>query len=253
MQSSPFAASKFEYKFRFILHGIIYCLGFWAPWNMAKLGDLHLLDHASTGREAVITYLGEHVSMQNEAQFFVGITALMLLLTLLGAFFRVWGTAYVTPAVVGSRDMHGDAMLADGPFRRTRNPLYLGTLLHTIGVAMIMPPSGAVFTIVLIWILQIRLALAEEPFLAAKFGSPYIDYAKRVPRFLPALRPLIPAAGQKPNWLQAFLGEFYFVGVFVTIAIFGWGFDPQNMVRGVIISLGVWLVIRALLPQAKKA
>ncbi len=80
-------------------------------------------------------------------------------------------------------------MLADGPYRRTRNPLYLGTLLHTLGVTILMPPSGAVFAVVLLWIFQVRLALAEEPFLAARFGQPYLDYKKAVPRFLPATKP----------------------------------------------------------------
>ncbi|MEO6924124.1 MAG: isoprenylcysteine carboxylmethyltransferase family protein [Bryocella sp.] len=230
---------------------MIFCLGFWSPWNYW----LHL-DHNvgnSTAREWLFTLLGVHLSLRYEVQFFVGITTLALLLTALGAIFRVWGTAYVTPEIVASHDMHGETMLVDGPYRRTRNPLYLGTLLHTIGIAMIMPPSGALFTIVLIWILQIRLALAEEPFLAAKFGDAYVAYAKRVPRFIPSLRPLIAGAGQTPQWWQAVLGEFYFVGVFVVIAIFGWGFDPQPMIRGVIISLGAWLFIRALLPQTKKA
>ena len=27
-----FKATAFEYRFRFILHGLIYMLGFWAPW-----------------------------------------------------------------------------------------------------------------------------------------------------------------------------------------------------------------------------
>jgi protein-S-isoprenylcysteine O-methyltransferase Ste14 len=239
-------ASKFEYKFRFILHGIIYTLGFFAPWNYA----LHL-DHNSTAREALFTFLGEHISTRNEAGFFVAVTTAALILTALGALLRTWGTAYVSAGIVQSRAMHGDAMLADGPYRRTRNPLYLGTLLHTLGLVIIMPPSGAVLTIVLIWILQIRLALAEEPFLAEKFGAPYLDYVARVPRFLPALEARVPAAGAKPHWLQAFLGELYFTGVFVTFAIFGWSFDPQPMRQGVIISFGTWLVLRALLPRTK--
>jgi len=31
-------ATKFEYKYRFILHALIYTLGFWAPW--VNLRDL---------------------------------------------------------------------------------------------------------------------------------------------------------------------------------------------------------------------
>ncbi len=116
--------------------------------------------------------------------------------------------------------MHGETMLADGPYRRTRNPLYLGTLLHTLGVTILMPPSGAVFAVVLLWIFQVRLALAEEPFLAAQFGQAYLDYKKAVPRFLPAPKPQIPSAGARPHWVQTLLGEIYFLAVFLVLAIF---------------------------------
>jgi Phospholipid methyltransferase len=144
-------------------------------------------------------------------------------------------------------------MLADGPYRHTRNPLYLGTLLHTAGVAMLMSPSGALVTIAAIWILQVRLALAEEPFLEAKFGAPYLAYKAAVPRFLPVPAAQIPAAGQRPQWLQALLGELYFVGVAITIAVFGWGYDIMPLRQGIVVSLGVWLVVRALMPRAKVA
>jgi protein-S-isoprenylcysteine O-methyltransferase Ste14 len=143
-------------------------------------------------------------------------------------------------------------MLADGPFCRTRNPLYLGTLLHTIGIAIIMPPSGAIFAVGLLWIFEVRLALAEEPFLAARFGQPYLDYKAAVPRFLPSPTPQVAAAGAKPHWLQAVLGEIYFPAIFLVLAIFGWSFNAQPLRQGVLISLGVWLIVRAFLPRASQ-
>ncbi len=145
--------------------------------------------------------------------------------------------------------MHGEAMLADGPYRRTRNPLYLGTLLHTLGVTILMPPSGAVFAMVLLWIFQVRLALAEEPFLTARFGQAYLDYKKAVPRFLPATKPQVASAGVRPHWLQALLGELYFLAVFLVLAVFGWSFNAQPLRQGVIISVGLALVVRAFLPR----
>jgi hypothetical protein len=146
--------------------------------------------------------------------------------------------------------MHGEALLADGPFRHTRNPLYLGTLLHTLGLALLMPPSGAIVAVALVWVLQMRLALAEEPFLAARFGQSYLDYCRAVPRFLPSLRPLIPAAGVAPRWLQAVFGELYFVGAFCVLAVFGWGYNGVPIERGILISLGAWFIVLALMPRA---
>jgi hypothetical protein len=171
----------------------------------------------------------------------------------LAAWLRIWGTGYIGAGIVQSASMHGQSLLADGPYRRTRNPLYLGTILHTFALAILMPPSGAILCIVLIWIFQIRLALAEESFLAAQFGETYRAYQSRVPRFLPAPTPQLPSAGRHPRWLQAVLGEIYMLGVVITFAVFGWNFNANTLLRGVLISLGVSLVIRALLPRPQPA
>jgi hypothetical protein len=148
--------------------------------------------------------------------------------------------------------MHGEMMLADGPYRRTRNPLYLGTILHIFGLAILMPPSGAIFCVALIWLLNVRLALAEEPFLTERFGEAYVQYRKAVPRFLPAPTPQVPAAGKRAQWLQGLLGEIYVVGVVITYAVFGWSFNAMTMTRGVLISLGAWIIVKAFLPKPKE-
>ena len=237
-------ASAFEYRFRYILHGVIYILGFWAPW---LLGMNVRRDYTwQTGMNALAA----------NGWMTFGAAAILLLSIAIafaaaGAFLRTWGAAYVGSGVVQSASMHGGALLADGPYRRTRNPLYLGTLLHTFGIALIMPWSGALFAIVLIWIFQVRLALAEEPFLAAKFGASYLEYKARVPRFIPSLSARVPAAGARPQWGQAALGEIYMIGVVITLAGFGWSFNVTNLLRGVLISFGVWLVARAFLPKPR--
>ncbi len=236
-------ASRFEYRFRFAIHGVIYALGFWSlwlPWIATSKVTVWSLFMITAGREGWLNFNAAAVVP----------LCLAIVCSAAGAFLRVWGTAYVGSSVVHSGSMHGGTLLADGPYRRTRNPLYLGTLLHTFGIALIMPWSGAIFTIVLIWIFQIRLALAEEPYLTAKFGEPYIAYKARVPRFIPAMSPRVPAAGLLPRWGQAALGEIYMIGVFITLAGFSWTFNVNTLIQGVLISLGASLVVRAFLPKA---
>ena len=237
-------ASPFEYRFRYALHALIFVLGFWPfwePWLGLTTKSTWLLLSASLARQG---WLG-----------FQAATMLLLILGIiaagLGAWLRVWGSAYVGSGVVNSPAMHGRTLLADGPYRRSRNPLYLGTLLHTAGVALLMPPAGAVFCLAAIWILQVRLALAEEPFLTARFGQVYREYVDRVPRFLPSPKPQVAAAGQRAHWLQAVLGESYMVGVALTLAAFGWDFNALPLLKGILISLGVSLVVRAFLPRAQ--
>jgi protein-S-isoprenylcysteine O-methyltransferase Ste14 len=245
-------ATHFEYRFRFAIHAMLYILGFTAPW---------LFLHSLAGVPGFTTsstwlVLSSALARQGWLAFdaaTVTLLVLALVLTGLGAWLRVWGSAYVGSSVVKSPRMHGETMLADGPYRRTRNPLYLGTLLHTLGVTILMPPSGALFAVVLLWIFQVRLALAEEPFLAARFGQAYLDYKAAVPRFLPCPRPQIPAAGARPQWLQAMLGEIYFLAVFVVLATFGWSFNAQPLRQGVIIAVGLALVVRGFLPRAAQA
>jgi protein-S-isoprenylcysteine O-methyltransferase Ste14 len=253
--NSPMKATPFEYKYRFLIHALIYMLGFWSPWLL--IPALTSTNIYSVTDRSTWLVLSTWIWRARGLQSFMGAVDAVLILALvllaLGAFLRIWGSAYVGASVVQSRSMHGDAMLADGPYRRTRNPLYLGTLLHTIGIAIIMPPSGAIFAVALLWIFQVRLALAEEPFLAARFGQPYLAYKSEVPRFLPALRPLVPAAGQRPHWMQSVLGELYFLGAFLVLAIFGWSFNAQPIRQGILISLGVWLIVRAFMPSTKPA
>jgi protein-S-isoprenylcysteine O-methyltransferase Ste14 len=238
-------ATKFEYRFRFLVHAVIFTLGFWAPWCEA-LGWTRLRTWLVLSSWLARTGWLSFVGATN------AVLIAAIVLVALGAWLRVWGASYVGVSIVQSPSMHGDAILADGPYCRTRNPLYLGTILHTIGLSILMPPSGAIFCIGLVWLFQVRLALAEEPFLAQRFGEPYVEYRKAVPRFLPSPTPQVAAAGKRPHWLQGIFGEIYMVGVVITLAVFGWQFNATTLIRGVLISLGAWLIVKALLPRAKE-
>src|SRR5579875_2001592 len=235
-------ASRLEYRFRYLLHVLIYVLGFWPFWE------------PWLGLTTKSTWLNLSAAMARAGWLsFEAATSVLLVVAIvfaaLGAGMRVWGAAYIGSGVVASPAMQGQVLLADGPYRRSRNPLYLGTLLHTIGVSLLMAPAGAVFAIAAIWILQVRLAMAEEPFLASRFGEAYRAYEARVPRFLPSPKPQVPAGGQRPHWLQAALGESYLIGVVITLAGFGWDFNALPLMKGILISLGVSLVLRAMLPR----
>lgn len=238
-------ASALEYRFRWLLHAVVFVIGFWPFWEPWVGFSTRSTWLVLSGWLARSGWLGFQAATMALLGLAIGFAAL-------GAWLRVWGSAYVGASVVDSPSMHGERMLADGPYRRMRNPLYLGTLLHTIGISILMPPAGAVFAIAAIWVLQVRLALAEEPFLEARFGQPYAAYRDRVPRFLPSPKPLVAASGARAHWGQAVLGESYVVGAAITLACFGWSFNAMPLIRGILISLGISLVLRAFLPRAAK-
>lgn len=239
-------ATAWEYRLRIPIHIVIFVVGFWPfwePWLGLTTKSTWLTLSSLLARQG---WLGFGVAT-------VAVLAVAILFTALGAWLRVWGSAYLGAGVVSSPTMHGDVLLADGPYRHTRNPLYLGTLLHTVGMSMLMPPAGAIFAIAAIWIVQLRLASAEEPFLEQRFGSAYVGYRARVPQFLPSLQALVPAGGARPHWWQALAGESYFLGVVLTLASFGWDFNAQPLIRGILISFGVSLVLQAFLPRVPRA
>ena len=235
-------ATRFEYRFRYALHALVFLLGF----------SFYLLPSARQSTWLVLTPFLERTGWFSFSTATVSLLVLAIVFASTGAFLRTWGTAFLGAGVVQSGSMHGDAIHADGPFRHSRNPLYLGTLLHALALALLMSPYGALFTIVVISIFQLRLILAEEPFLAARFGQPYLDYCKRVPRLLPSLSPRIAASGAHPRWLQAVLGEIYMIGVALSFAIFGWRYNANLLIQCVLVSLGVSFLVRAILPRKQQ-
>lgn len=76
-------------------------------------------------------------------------------------------------------------VLENGPYRFTRNPMYLQLLLVCIGVALILSNYWILaLTPVCAWTLY-RFAIApEEAYLERKFGEPYRAYKRRVRRWL---------------------------------------------------------------------
>ena len=245
-----FRATGFEFRFRFLIHAVIIVLGFTAPWD----NWLHL-DSAGPNPH-VWGVLSAHLYKLAPGVLSIG-TAFNLLLVLaaacafVAAALRTWGTAYIGAPVVQSGAMHGAELVAAGPYRYMRNPLYVGLVIHSLALALLMPPTGAVFTVVLLVMFQIRLIGGEEAFLSAKLGESYRAYCSLVPRIFPSLRPRLAASATQPRWVLAFLGEIYMWGVFVAFAAVGYRYNAFLITQGVLIALGVSLVVRAMLPKGK--
>ena len=72
-----------------------------------------------------------------------------------------------------------------GPFRITRNPMYLQMLLVCVGVA-VMLANGWILLLTPFagWVLQRFAILPEEAYLDRKFGDTYRAYRRRVRRWL---------------------------------------------------------------------
>jgi protein-S-isoprenylcysteine O-methyltransferase Ste14 len=76
-------------------------------------------------------------------------------------------------------------LLDRGPFRVSRNPLYLGLIVLDVGLALLGPSCWALASVpVGIAGLWWGAVLPEERYLAARFGPEYAAYRARVRRWL---------------------------------------------------------------------
>lgn len=78
-----------------------------------------------------------------------------------------------------------DAMIANGIYRYTRNPMYLGMAVMQAGLALLLGSITALVLVpVSIAIIQTQVIAREEAYLTGRFGASYQDYCRRVRRWL---------------------------------------------------------------------
>ena len=239
-------ASAIEFRLRMAIMVVIVTLGFWSPW-------IEIWGWGSRG--SLLEWLALEVSRLGLLRFTYATPAVIILgslIALLGAVLRVWGAAYLGYGTVHHGQMQAGTVMADGPYRYVRNPLYLGGWCMMAAMAFIMPPTGALFTMTLLTVFLLRLILGEEAFLSGQLGEPYREYLHAVPRLFPRLRAGLPAAGHKPHWMISFLTELNPIGVFITMAFLSWSYDNELMLKGILISFGASLVTRALFMRVKQ-
>jgi protein-S-isoprenylcysteine O-methyltransferase Ste14 len=77
------------------------------------------------------------------------------------------------------------AIVSIGPFRYTRNPLYLSLVLLYIGVALFFDMVWLLALLVpIVLVIHYGVIRREERYLEGKFGESYLEYKKRVRRWI---------------------------------------------------------------------
>lgn len=115
-------------------------------------------------------------------------TVAALVLAALGGALALAGLAHFARARTTFNPLapqHTRALVTDGVYRITRNPMYLGMLLVLAGWALWLGNAaswlGLPLSVALLTWLQI---LPEERFLRARFGAAFDDYLRRTRRWL---------------------------------------------------------------------
>jgi len=226
-------ATRFEFRHRF---WFIFLL-FWVGFAAYRIDPLNVVD-------AALRWMapgGEHeVGMRwafGLAPVLVGLAALL----------RTWATAYLQTERVHDSNLRTERVVADGPYRHLRNPLYLGNLLLAVGMGILDSRLGFALLVAGHALFLRRLIGREESELLATQGEGYRAYFAAVPRLWPALRPQVPASGLQPRWLQAFGGELFFWILFAATLAFAVTRNSREVFVGSLIGLGFYGVMRAVL------
>jgi len=193
-------ATEFEFRFRFLFIMAIYIGGFWCyaldPVNVSELFAQQL-------RHAV------GLGVRSDRHVLQAILTFGAALAVLGALVRTWAAAYLRSDVVHDTKLHGEGLVADGPYRYVRNPLYLGGLLFAVGFALAASRLGCVVIVGGLALFFYRLVLREESILVKTQGESYRHFLAAVPRLMPSLTPRVAAGGLIPRWGQAMMGEMF--------------------------------------------
>lgn len=77
------------------------------------------------------------------------------------------------------------ALVFDGPYRFTRNPMYVGLTLIYIGITLWTTSLGALIVLVpVLLIIRFAVIAREERYLTNKFGDAYVAFTRRVRRWI---------------------------------------------------------------------
>ena len=81
-------------------------------------------------------------------------------------------------------------LVAAGPYRYVRNPMYIGGALLLLGFGLFQRSPSIVLFVAVWWLLfHLFVVLYEEAALRARFGPDYEEYCRRTPRWIPRFRP----------------------------------------------------------------
>ncbi len=201
-------ASDWEFKNRAMLFGLIFAVSF----------PLYAVDKQNV-TAALGSWLAPRWGMTEDraAQMLLVVAALLLAIA---ALVRTWASAYLHASVVYAEKVKTAALVADGPYRQVRNPLYLGNVFMILGMGAMMSRVGFALALVLMMVFCYRLIFREEADLLASQGESYRAYLKAVPRLFPSPWPRIASAGSQAKWRDGFVAELWCWGFALAVGAF---------------------------------
>jgi protein-S-isoprenylcysteine O-methyltransferase Ste14 len=234
-------ATDFEFRNRFWIFGAIIWASFLCYLFDHQNAAVALLEALSRAR------LDDSLKARHEVQAVFGVSTLLVAGA---AMIRTWATAYLKADVVQDAEVRTEGLVADGPYRHLRNPLYLANILMSIGVGLMASRTGFVVIVAGILLFTFRLIGREEEQLLAEQGEAYRAYHAAVPRLWPSFRPRVAPGSTPPRWAQAWLGETWFWGFALAVAVYALTLDIKSyLIVGA--AVGCYIIINTILARRR--
>jgi protein-S-isoprenylcysteine O-methyltransferase Ste14 len=201
-------ATDWEFKNRALIFGMIFGLSF----------PLYFVDHQNS-----IDWLSGRLGAESQSHSDQIARALFFSAALIctaAALLRTWASSYLDANVVYAGKIKTAGLVAEGPYRYVRNPLYLANVMLALSMGAMMSRSGCVVAVLLMLIFCYRLIWREESELAADQRESYMNYRDAVPRLWPSLLPRVASAGQRAVWRAGIKAELWFWGFAIALMAF---------------------------------
>ncbi len=135
---------------------------------------------------SIITMVALHRLIPIKNVFSLPYSYIGLLPLLIGISGDIWAPALFKKATTTVIPFQrSSALVTTGPYRYSRNPMYLGLAFILIGIAILHGSISPVLVIpVFIWLISKNFIEKEETMLEETFGDAYLEYKKQVRRWI---------------------------------------------------------------------
>jgi protein-S-isoprenylcysteine O-methyltransferase Ste14 len=215
-------ATNWEFRNRALIFGLIFTFTF----------PVYSLDHENA-TATLANWIADRLQL-NEYLVVHLLFSLAALLLVGAALIRTWASSYLRASVVYAAEVKTASLVADGPYRRDRNPLYFANVLMAAGVGSMMSRTGFFVAVMAMVVFCYRLIVREEAELYASQGEQYESYRRTVPRLWPSLFPRIASSGRQARWSEGFKAESWI-----------WGFAAALIAFAITLEIKMFLVILA--------
>lgn len=170
-------------------------------------------------------------------------------LCLLGQVIRIWVLGQVPDGTSGQNELLiADSLNTTGPYAHTRNPLYLGNFLVTLGLCLVAHSAVLLVAVIVLFAIQYRAIIAaEERFLRGQFGASYDAWTARVPRFWPRMRAATSGPARPFDARRALRKEHNPAAAWLLLAIVLHGLGGFTRAHALLFAVVVaaWLSVKA--------